>query len=138
VKETTMKPNYYLLPDGQILNFPEQCTGAVELFQLKDRTLVLASKVAGLVAPPRVLFGRSLVERWEKGTHGDRRVRQLRAAGIAVSTRTVNDTRKLWNELGADRVTVDVTEVSYTLPAQMPAPPAPTMPQPMRAALYAV
>jgi hypothetical protein len=127
--------NFYQLPDGTILNLPEHVTDDRERFQLRNRTIVSAVKVRGLLAPPRALFGRcSYVERWvKKGPEGDRRVRQLRAAGITATTRTVRDSRKLWNEPGADRVSVDCTEITYVLPSRLFAPPAIVVPQPAAA-----
>lgn len=79
---------------------------------------------SALLAGPRPTFGRHYCERWIKGPEGDRRVRVLRAAGLAVTTRTVRDIQKLWNGLGADRHTVLVTEIDYSIPAGWAGPPA--------------
>lgn len=62
-------------------------------------------------------FPGSHFERWAKGPAAEQRIRQLRKVfGQSVRTRTVNDVRKLWNEPGADRVTVLLTEITYCVP----------------------
>jgi len=123
--------NLYQLPDGRILDFPAHCTALREPFTLSTvpRLVVDAAKVTGLIAVPAICFGRTMVERWEKGSHGDRRVRQLRSIGITVTTRTCRDTRKLWSEPGADRITVEVTEIVYVLPRGRETPPLISVPQ---------
>jgi len=80
------------------------------------RSLESQAKPSPSLLSARETFPGSWVERWEKGPVAARRVRQLRRAFRSVTTRTTEDTRKLWEELGADRRTVAVLEISFTVP----------------------